>query len=319
MVSIPNKPQNHPIYSVDTNLGTFVFYNELCLEEEEQGDSESNQQDKHKQEELDGLWSMRFDGAVNREGAGAGVQINPPEDEGMLHSFKLDFDCTNNEAEYEALLLGLNLLKDKGVKRIVVQGDSELVINHAKGIYQAKHPRMIAYQNVVLDLIENFTEVDFSHIPRRQNTIVDSLAASASTFKIPISPNTKHVIEVKHRPTVSDNVEHWQVFQDDEQIKDFLQLKGEFQNLHIDKASDKKGDNSSAPVFKTEGYLNTLAGKDILQLKNNTIPRGLVPLEKLFDNNDVAANPKLTPEEGEMEDFNIGTDKHPSLLSYQNP
>ena len=104
------------------------------------------------------------------------------------------------------------------------------------------------------------------------------------------------------------------MFQDDEKVKDFLQLKGEFQNLHIDENYDKEGDGSSTPAFESEGYLNTLAGKDILQLKNNSIPRGLVPLEKLFDHNDVAADPKLAPNEEEVEDYNIGTDKHPKFI-----
>jgi ribonuclease HI len=44
--------------------------------------------------------------------------------------------------EYEALILGLKVLKELGAKRIVVHGDSELIINQIKGIYQAKHPRL---------------------------------------------------------------------------------------------------------------------------------------------------------------------------------
>jgi hypothetical protein len=42
-------------------------------------------------------------------------------------------------------------------------------------------------------------------------------------------------------------------------------------------------------------FLNHIVGRDIVQIKNNVIPKGLVPLEKLFDNNDVARNPKVTP------------------------
>ena len=60
-----------------------------------------------------------------------------------------------------------------------------------------------------------------------------------------------------------------------------------------------------------EGYLNAFDGKDIIQLKNNSIPKGLVPLEDLFDKNDVAKNPKVTPNSEEVEDFNIGIEaKH---------
>ena len=55
------------------------------------------------------------------------------------HSFKLNFQCTNNI--YEALLLGLQLLKKLGAKRIYVHGDFELIIKHINGEYAAKHPR----------------------------------------------------------------------------------------------------------------------------------------------------------------------------------
>jgi ribonuclease HI len=102
-------------------------------------------------------------------------------------------------AEYEALILGLRTLKELGAKRIAVHGDSELIINQVKGIYQSKHPRLRAYRNLVLDLLEEFSEYNLSVIPRGKNQIVDALATSASVFKIPIFPNRKYEIEVKHR------------------------------------------------------------------------------------------------------------------------
>ena len=52
---------------------------------------------------------------------------------------------------------------------------------------------------------------------------------------------------------------------------------------------------------------NSLGGKDIVQLKNNHIPRGLIPLEKLFDQNDVARDPKMKPTDDVVEEKNIGT------------
>jgi hypothetical protein len=64
----------------------------------------------------------------------------------------------------------------------------------------------------------------------------------------------------------------------------------------------------------SQDYHNVIAGKEIIQLKNNCIPKRLVPLEKLFDNNDVAKNPKVTPNEGEAEYCNIGTEKEPRLI-----
>jgi ribonuclease HI len=57
------------------------------------------------------MWNMSFNGAINKEGEGAGVWINPPKLGSKLFSYKLAFYCTNNMVEYEALILGLRVLK----------------------------------------------------------------------------------------------------------------------------------------------------------------------------------------------------------------
>jgi hypothetical protein len=102
-----------------------------------------------------------------------------------------------------------------GAKRIVVHGYSELVINQVKGIYQSKHPRLRVYKNPVLDLLEEFSEYNLSVIPRGYNQIANAFATSALVFKIPIFPNRKYEIEVKHRLKVLDNIKYWKVFEDD--------------------------------------------------------------------------------------------------------
>jgi len=81
-----------------------------------------------------GVWEMFFDGACSKEGIGAGVWVKSPEEVFSLHSFKLMFNCTNNVVEYEVLMLGLDVLKEKGATKICVKGDSEVVLNHIKGI-----------------------------------------------------------------------------------------------------------------------------------------------------------------------------------------
>ena len=90
---------------------------------------------------------MDFDGAVGKDGAGIGIQIRSPAFQPTkvpsnvrVCSYKLAFDCSNNEAEYEALITGLKILKKIDTKRISVYGQSELVIKQVKGEYQEKHP-----------------------------------------------------------------------------------------------------------------------------------------------------------------------------------
>ena len=60
--------------------------------------------------------------------------------------------------------------------------------------------------------------------------------------------------------------------------------------------------------------MNNLCGKEILQLKGNSIPRGLVPLENIFDTNYVAKEPQLVPRYEDVEDVNIGTKYHPKAI-----
>ena len=66
---------------------------------------------------------------------GAGVWILSPTQDVKLLSFKLYFECTNNVAEYEFLILGLNALKTMKTRRITIYGDLELIVDKVKGIH----------------------------------------------------------------------------------------------------------------------------------------------------------------------------------------
>jgi hypothetical protein len=115
MVSSKTSPNNHHIYFVDTKVGSSIFYNDLCFEEEEpktvgfpeegEADHQAGKISDHQNRENDEMWN------TSKEGAGASVWIIPPKTGSKLCSYKFAFDCTNNMAEYEALILGLNTLK----------------------------------------------------------------------------------------------------------------------------------------------------------------------------------------------------------------
>ena len=93
---------------------------------------------------------------------------------------------------------------------------------------------MRAYRNLFLDMLENFQSYSFIIKTRDQDSIVDSLVASASLFIIHMRSTEKYEIEVLHRPAVSDNITNWQVFEDDQQVKNFIELKEEFESTHVD-------------------------------------------------------------------------------------
>jgi ribonuclease HI len=65
------------------------------------------------------MWNMSFDSAISKEEAGTDMWISPPKVDSKLYSYKLAFDCTNNMAEYEALIFGLKVLKELGAKIIM--------------------------------------------------------------------------------------------------------------------------------------------------------------------------------------------------------
>ena len=152
----------------------------------------------------------------------------------LRYLYKLIFYCTNNEAKYEAMILEILDLKKLQVNRVVLCGDSELVIKQMTSEYQARHPQMRSYRNSTQDLIEGFKECIFKLIPIVQNCVVDSLATSASTFNFPTHPIGKYEIEVRNKNFVLDSVKRWKVFKDDKQIYQFLTLVGEFEGATVD-------------------------------------------------------------------------------------
>ena len=222
MVSCRDKPKNHPIYAVDTDLGSSICFNDgpqtnpeipIQIEFKEYEEFSKRQETLEKKHNEEGLWTMYFDGSISKIGAGAGVFIIYPNRDFKALSYKLNFECTNNMIEYESLLLGLNALKEMGAKRIEVFGDSELVLNQVNGNYQTKHPRMMAYINEVWDIFGNyFTEHKFRVIPRRENGVVDSLAKIDSKFKTLLYSRKKYKVEVVNRPSIPDNSKYWHVF-----------------------------------------------------------------------------------------------------------
>ena len=72
------------------------------------------------------------------------------------------FQVTNNTTEYEALLLGLNVAKDKGIKNLKVFGDADLIIQKVNKTFQAKKPRMKAYRDEVWRLKDSFENCIYS-------------------------------------------------------------------------------------------------------------------------------------------------------------
>ena len=102
-------------------------------------------------------------------------------------SLRLSFSVTNNEAEYEALLMGMIMVQKMGGKALKVFSDSKLVVGQVRGDLEARDSRMQEYLCKIRSVQENFEVFDLSHIPRSGNTHADSLAtlATSSTQDLP--------------------------------------------------------------------------------------------------------------------------------------
>ena len=111
MISNPEYPKNHLIYSIDIDLESTIFCND-SFNEHSNSIVMIKQYENEEHGELTGVilvqekWSnLHFDGAIGKYGAGARICINGPNHENHLCSYKLYFNCTNNVSKYEALIL----------------------------------------------------------------------------------------------------------------------------------------------------------------------------------------------------------------------
>src|SRR3954465_13917845 len=124
------------------------------------------------------VWQMNFDGAsrtIPRAGlvAGVGVVFISPQNHVMPCAFSLTKPCTNNVAEYNALLIGLQLAHQLGVRKLQAYDDSELVINQLRGEYEVRSDDLIPYFNSALQMAEQFEDFYIGLVPRRDNTRAD--------------------------------------------------------------------------------------------------------------------------------------------------
>uniref|UniRef100_A0A2N9HX06 Uncharacterized protein n=1 Tax=Fagus sylvatica TaxID=28930 RepID=A0A2N9HX06_FAGSY len=129
-------------------------------------------------------WTMNIDGSSTKDSGGVGIVLRSPEGDIIKQAIRLQYPTTNNEAEYEALLLGLNTAKILGATELDVHSDSQLVVGQVNGDYEAKEGRMQQYLQLVRHQISQFREVRLCRVPREQNTEADQLAKSASSSTV---------------------------------------------------------------------------------------------------------------------------------------
>ncbi|XP_057990713.1 uncharacterized protein LOC131173079 [Hevea brasiliensis] len=146
------------------------------------------------------VWKMYFEEAVNLSGNGIGAVLVSPDKKHFPIAVKLRFDCTNNVAEYEACVSGLQATIEMKVKKLEVYGDSALIIYQVKGEWQTKDPKLIPYQKYLLKLTEEFEEISFTHLNRDKNQFADALATLTVMTQIEEGQITQIYIKTTEYP-----------------------------------------------------------------------------------------------------------------------
>ena len=117
-------------------------------------------------------------------GHGIGAILISSEGDYCPFTARLNFDCTNNVAEYEACIMGLQAAIDKKVKNLKVYGDPALVIYQLRGDWLTRDSRMVFYHKLAMEMVNHFEVISFEYLSREENQMADALATLAAMFQV---------------------------------------------------------------------------------------------------------------------------------------
>jgi ribonuclease HI len=134
---------------------------------------------------MDELITVEFDGGSrgNPGPAGIGIVLRAQDGTPLITLGRFIGRATNNIAEYQALITGLQKAQELGAKKLLVRGDSELVIKQMKGEYRVRHPELKPLYEEAYHLLHQFKEAKLEHNLRHKNTLADKLANLAMDKK----------------------------------------------------------------------------------------------------------------------------------------
>jgi ribonuclease HI len=142
---------------------------------------------KHRDPSIDLLeitpWALFFDGSSCGKGGGVGILLISPRGEMFEFAIPIQPTITNNQAKYEALLRGLQYLKEAKAISVEIYGNSELVIKQLNGQYECRNDILRNYYEEGKEILKSFRLVILQHIPREHNEEANMLAQSASGYR----------------------------------------------------------------------------------------------------------------------------------------
>ncbi|GKF66599.1 reverse transcriptase domain-containing protein, partial [Tanacetum coccineum] len=153
--------------------------------------------------DLNSNWRLYTDGASNSDGSGAGLMLIDPEGKEYTYSLRFEFETTNNEVEYEALLAGKWIAQEMEIAKVAIILDSQLLVNQIKGTFAAKQTSIKDYLQKVKTALRGFEEYIVEHVRRNHNKKADTLSKLTSitfehlTKEVLVEVLTKRSIEEK--------------------------------------------------------------------------------------------------------------------------
>ncbi|KAL0394642.1 UNVERIFIED_CONTAM: hypothetical protein Slati_4430400 [Sesamum latifolium] len=138
----------------------------------------------------DQVWLLHVDGSSTMQGSGAGIVITSPQGEDLEFAIKFSFKASNNEAEYEALVIGMRMAHEAGARHLLAYSDSQLIVKKVQGTYEAKEESMIQYLQQIMELKTSFEHFQIIQIPREENIKADCLSKLASNLE---DCRTRHI------------------------------------------------------------------------------------------------------------------------------
>ncbi|XP_071708575.1 uncharacterized protein [Rutidosis leptorrhynchoides] len=126
------------------------------------------------------VWELYTDRACGPEGVGSGLVLTGPDEEEHTYAFQFTFFATNNESEYKALLSGMRIAQQFGIRHLDAYVDSHLVANQVNGSFRAHEASMKRYMELVHELANEFDVFRLTQVPRGQNKKSDVLRKLAA-------------------------------------------------------------------------------------------------------------------------------------------
>ena len=147
--------------------------------------------------------TLEFDGGSrgNPGPAGVGIVLRAQDGTPLVTLGRSIGKATNNVAEYSALILALEEAKKLGARKIIIRGDSELIIKQMRGEYRVKHPDMKVLCTQAQMLLKEFDEARIEHNLRGKNVLADKLANLAMDRKADVTDATADAVNSVDAPS----------------------------------------------------------------------------------------------------------------------